>query len=207
MKIDLSKPPQVFFFIGIISAFSILIVFILNFLLKPFSYSWYFPLVDSLGFVGSYIFIFNLFNNHFWSWPIFKFFKIVEFPDLRGRWEGTISSSYRNKKILAFLEIRQTFSKIDIDVYCQESQSTSIMAEFVEENGKLALHHEYQNRPNELAKKTMNIHYGTARLCYFDDKNILKGSYYNVNRFKRGHIGNLKFHFRDKKLLRRFSDK
>jgi len=205
MRINLTKPSHVIFFIVIIPGLSVLVVYMLNYLLHGLAKEWYFPLIDNLGFVGAYATLFASFNLYFWKLPMFRRFGIVCFPNLHGRWRGEVISSYDNQKRTAFLEIRQTYFGINIDMYCQKSMSTSKMADFVKtDNDQLELHYQYLNEPNESAKKTMNIHYGTARLCYFENKNTLEGSYYNANKHDRGHTGSLKFRLKGMELLKRY---
>lgn len=207
MRIDLSKAPQLALFVIALPILSVLLVFILNYLLHPLAQEWYFPLIDSLGFFGAYGFLYTQFNSRGWQWLFFRYLGVVNFPNLNGRWKGTIISSYdsRNSKIATFLEIRQTFSDVFIDMYTEKSRSTSLIADFIKaKNDQIELHYEYSNEPNEKADTTMHGHNGVVRLTYLEDKGLLKGSYYNANRHERGHIGSLEFRFQGKNLLRRF---
>lgn len=205
MRINLRKFTHILFFLVIIPGLSVLVVLVQNYLLKPFSGEWFFPYLESLGFIGAYAILFTLFDRYFWKLPYFRMLGIVGFPNLQGRWRGNIVSSFDNKKVKTFIEIRQTFLAIYVDMYCPQSQSTSLIADFVwADNNQLELHYEYRNEPEEGAEKTMNPHNGTAKLNYFEDKNTLKGSYYNANRFDRGNTGTLEFKFQSKKLLRRY---
>lgn len=91
-------------------------------------------------------------------------------------------------------------------MYLAESTSSSTVADFITEvNGQAGLHYEYLSKPNQEAKRSMNIHYGTAQLIYFKDNNLLKGEYYNQNKHGRGHTGNMKFEFEGKNLYFRFN--
>ena len=202
MRINLRKFTHILFFLIVMPGLSVLVVLLQNQLLKPLSGEWYFPFIESFGFVGAYAFLFVLFDNYFWKSSVFRLLRIVIFPNLQGRWKGKIVTSFDNKAIKTFIEIRQTFSAIHVDMYPPQSQSTSLTADFIRaENDQLELHYEYRNEPNEEAGDTMNPHNGTAKLIYFKDKNILRGSYYNANRYDRGNTGSLEFKFRSKKLL------
>ena len=205
MKINLSKFPQILFFLVVLSGLSVLVVLIQNFIFAPIASKWYFPFLESVGFVGAYTLLFGLFNKYLWKWPIFRLLRIVDYPDLNGRWQGFLISSFDNKKRKVFLEIRQTFLEINVDMYSSQSQSTSLIADFIQgKNDQIELHYEYQNEPHVRTSKTMNIHNGTVKLIFYSDTNTLKGSYYNANRYDRGHTGSIEVSFKDKKLLGRF---
>lgn len=208
MRIDFCKTVHIFFFVVLLPALSIVLVYIMNLFLEPFKSSWYFSFIDSLGGIGAYAFLYIQFDRYAWKWQVFRLCRLIDFPDLSGRWKGEIVSSYdkRTNSIPAVLEIRQTFSKICLDLYTEKSSSVSILSDFVkEQNGQLAVHHEYQNAPNEKAESTMHAHYGTARVVYFKDDNSLRGSYYNAGQHDRGHVGSLTFSFDSEKLLGRFN--
>lgn len=183
---------------------SVLVVLAQNYLLRPLSGEWFFRYLENLGFIGAYAILFALFDKYFWKLPVFRLLGIVGFPNLQGRWKGKIVSSFDDNETKTFVEIRQTFLAIYVDMYCPQSQSTSLTADFIRaENDQLELHYEYRNEPNEEAEDTMNPHNGTAKLSYFEDKNTLQGSYYNANRYDRGNTGSLEFKFQSKKLLGR----
>lgn len=177
----------------------------LNYLLQPLNNLWFYPLIDTVGTVGAYVFLYSQFNNYAWKWSIFSVLGVVDFPVVGGRWQGNFTSSFNRKKSLAVLEIKQTFSKTDICLYCKESSSTSLIADFIKlGNGQAELHYEYHNEPYINTKKTMHGHDGVVKLTYYKKNNTLKGSYYNSSQHSRGHIGNLNFKFIDKELQGKF---
>ena len=205
MKINLSKTPQVIFFIIILPLLSILLVSILNFILRSINHYWFYSYLDTVGVLSAYIFLYSIFNNYAWKWSIFKFFKIVDFPNLSGRWEGNFKSSFNDKKMKSYLEIQQTFSNINIDLFCKESYSQSLIADFIKlSTGGTELHYEYHNEPNVGSAKTMHGHDGVVKLKYRLDNNSLGGSYYNSSQHDRGHIGSLRYKFESKKILGKY---
>ena len=162
-----------------------------------------------MGGIGAYAFLFVQFDRYAWRWAPFRFCHLTEYPNLSGRWQGKIISSFDNRQsdMLAILEIRQTFSKIHLDLYTEKSSSVSILADFAKEpNGQIAVHYEYQNIPNAKAEATMHPHCGTARLVYFKDEKSLSGSYYNASQHGRGHVGSLEFLFKDNNLIGKFGE-
>lgn len=205
MKIDLTKTPQIIFFILILPISSVLCVYLINLLLRPFLQEWYSPLIDTLGFVSAYSLLYSLFNTKLWQNKIFKKLKVVSFPNLNGRWEGEILTSFnqKSKSIPAVLEIQQTFSQILIELYTAKSKSVSVAASFCPQaNGSIELHYEYQNEVNESADKTMHNHSGFAKLKL--NGNTLDGSYFNENRHLRGNTGSLNFTFQSHILQRKY---
>ncbi len=208
MSISFSKPQHILVFGLILPALSIPLVFITNWICRQFIHPDYLIFVDTFGVIGAYGFLYSLFDNFVWKWPLLRMLGIVDGPDLSGRWRGTLISSFDGKKeVPAVLEITQTFSAIRVDMYFEKSSSTSLLASFVRErNGQLALHYEYQNDPNEIADETMNVHYGSARLVYVQDRHNLDGTYYNPDRYERGHFGTIRISFQSHVLLHRFSN-
>lgn len=202
MKINLTKTTQVLFFIIVLPLLSIVLVSILNFILQPFNHFWFYSYLDTVGILGAYIFLYSQFNSYAWKWSIFTFFRVVDTPNLSGRWKGNFESSFNNKKMQGYLEIQQTFSKTEVCLYCKESHSQSVIADFVKlSNGVIELHYEYHNEPNVNSKKTMHGHDGVVKLQYCSIDKSLKGSYYNSSQHDRGHIGSLSFKFESEKIL------
>lgn len=205
MKINLTKTPQIVFFIFVLPLLSVVLVLILNYFLQPLNNLWFYPLIDTVGTIGAYVFLYSQFNSYAWEWSIFSVLGIVDFPVIGGRWKGNFTSSFNRKKTQAILEVKQTFSKIDICLYCKESNSTSLIADFIKlDNDQMELHYEYHNEPYVNTKKTMHGHEGVVKLTYLKNDNILRGSYYNSSQHKRGNVGNLSFKFQSNELQEKF---
>ena len=201
MKINLSKISQIFFFVVVLPLLSVLLVSSLNFILQPLNHLWFYSYLDTIGILGAYVFLYSQFNSYVWDWWMFRFFRIVEVPNLSGRWRGDFISSFNNTKMKSYLEIKQTFSKIEVFLYGIESSSKSLIADFVElDNGDFELHYEYHNEPYVNATKTMHGHDGVVKLRYFPKERLLKGSYYNSSQHDRGHGGLLSFKLGSKNL-------
>ena len=159
---------------------------------------------ESPSVLSTMAFIYLLFDNYFWSKKFFKTIKLIEMPDLNGRWKGVIVSSYHEhqRETPAVLEVYQTSSKIFISMYLEHSESNSLVAGFVKkEDGRIELHYEYQNVPKMNAIETMKIHFGTAQFKYYADTDSLEGSYYSSVR-DRESFGSMKF-ARESRLLRK----
>lgn len=201
-RIDLTKTAQIIFFIIALPVLSVLVVLFVGLLLQPLKDNWYFPLIDGLGFIGAYIFLFSFFDKYAWKYSIFRHLRVVTVPYVGGRWKGYIESSYNGRatKYKTILEIEQTFSKIKTCLYTEQSFSSSLMANFViAPNGRQELHYEYHNEPNGTATSTMHGHDGVAKLSFQRTPKQLTGSYYTTSQHNRGNIGSLHFKFESNK--------
>lgn len=199
MKIDLTKPSQIFFFIVILPLLSYLLITITNFILQSLNGFWFYSLIDTFGILGIYAILYSFFNNLAWKYSVFSVFGIVNFPNLNGRWKGIFISSYDKKETQTILEIKQTFSNTQIFMHCSKSSSKSVMADFeIKSDGLSELHYEYYNEPSIDADATMHGHNGVVKLTYFKENNTLEGSYFNSSQHGRGNTGILKFEFESK---------
>jgi hypothetical protein len=159
--------------------------------------------LETPSFFGVLVFLYKVFDSYLWHWPLFHWLGIVDFPDLRGRWTGTVTSSWQTGQRPAILEIVQTASAIRAALYTTDSHSESRTADFeIRGDGRPVLHYVYENVPNSTAASTMERHEGTAALTYFSDKQLLEGGYYTGR--SRQSQGEMTFYFRSKKLCGRF---
>lgn len=164
--------------------------------------------IETPSAVGVLVLLYALFDSHLWHWRVFHWLGVVEIPDLRGRWWGTITSSYNTVTTPAALEITQTSSSIVVAVYTGDSESLSQTAEFEvrKADGRPVLRYFFENRPDARAAAGMERHEGTAELVYFEDRQPrqrqLQGSYYTGR--SRQTFGRMEFNFEVKKLRGRF---
>ena len=198
MKIDFTKTTHIVFFAGIlpITSYYISLYFNRAFPDLPF---W----VESISPLYAYGAIYLFFEKFAWHWKIFSLCKIVNTPDLRGRWIGAQQSSYAENgekfKSDVAIEIRQSFSKIIVKAYYDKSSSESVVADFYELNGQSYLFYTYDNDPNSLKSGTMERHKGTSKLEYLQNEKRLLGSYFN----SIGNIGEIDVSFQQSKFLSR----
>lgn len=154
--------------------------------------------IEIPGFFGIFGFLLWLFEKYIWKWKIFRFFKIIEFTNLEGKYKGSFTSSYKNPetgqryKGDMELNIKQTASSVTIYGLFNESKSISTQATFgynrMEQ--KICLYYFYRNKPEKNAVKTMHQHEGSAILCYNDKKKELEGEYYSGR--DRNNFGDIK---------------
>ncbi|WP_290791737.1 hypothetical protein [Flavihumibacter sp. UBA7668] len=144
-------------------------------------------------------------NKIGWKWGMFKW--LVDVPNLNGRYEGILISSYNSEQKDCVLEIKQTASYIHIFAYFgnlgsndKTSKSVSVSEEIVQEkNGLYKLFYIFSNESDTLQIQ-LNNHEGTSKLYYYPDVKRLEGDYYN----QRGNTGTLNVVFKQEKLLGRF---
>lgn len=200
MNIDLAKNSHIIFFGGVLTFLSIFIAWVFYQIFPDLPF-W----VDTLSPLVAYSLLFSFFNKYLWHWKIFKIVGIVTFPDLRGRWNGKQTSSYKenevNKEIPCCLEIAQSFSKIYVRAYYQKSQSESRVAGFTEINDQVYLYYTYDNDPNSLRIGTMQSHKGTVKLMHSIKENKLIGFYFN----SIGNQGEMQYDFETRERLYRFT--
>ena len=124
--------------------------------------------------------LFWLFNKWLWKW--WSWFGLINFPNLNGKWEGILKSSYDNfkNKLSATLIIKQTATNIKIQGEFNQSESSSSSAHFDwnEFDNRIVLYYFYQNKPNNNQEK-LHQHDGAMKLVYNKDKKKLLGNYLN----------------------------
>lgn len=110
---------------------------------------------------------------------IFKkvFFKILNIPDLSGKYDVEIQSSF-NKKTMssATIEIKQTLNEIKVYFIALNSTSIAINAQIDNTLLHPRLYYMYQNDGKSSDKKNKS-HIGSASINFIDNK--IEGFYYN----------------------------
>ena len=206
MGIQFSKLSHQLIFLVALPVISAVFTYLINFFLqKHISFPWIF-LVDSLGVLGMYSFLFQLFNHSLWQLVPVGILQIVDVPNLNGTWLGELRSSYDKNKTpyKVRIEVIQTFSDIKVYSYFSRSWSFSIIADFYKEaDGRKVLHYVYRNEPRNNSSSTMHGHYGAAKHEYLQEKKVMECSYYNEPPRGRGWFGS----FNVKRKKRTFVEK
>lgn len=138
-------------------------------------------------FFGIFGMLLRLFDRYLWQWIIFRYFNIIQFPNINWSYKWNFTSSHINPEIRnkymweVELEIKQTSSNIIIHWKFDKSKSISTQANFwfndIEQ--KLSLYFFYKNKPNGNANETMHSHEWSCILTYDADKKSLKWEYYS----------------------------
>jgi hypothetical protein len=144
----------------------------------------------------------------FWkTWPA-RALGITRVPNLNGEWKGWIATSYEGdiddealhsddnpsedgQKLKAWLDIDQTWRKINVHFRTTQSRSDSNGATMLTEEGKWpSISYQYENEGSTLVEG-LDMHFGTASLEYRDegDTETLEGLYYTgPGRENNGHM-------------------
>ena len=118
------------------------------------------------------------FDIYIWKLALFRQLHLVKIPDLDGKWEGLLQSSYDAQKTSypITLHIKQRWSKILIRLDTETSRSHSVSASLRTDMKFAELSYRYENKPKPSALTNMAAHDGTAVLELQGDE--LTGEYY-----------------------------
>lgn len=152
--------------------------------------------------------VFFYINTTGWKKKFFKW--LIDIPDLNGRYEGKIISSFmvegKNVEIPFALEIVQSASSIHISSYYfnpelnEQTASYSVIEQIEKQkNGSYKLFYLYTNMPGKV-NTTLTQHEGTASCVYYADKKEFEGGYYNSRR----NTGSFIAEYKSDKLIHRF---
>jgi hypothetical protein len=139
---------------------------------------WWFDAPSTMGFYGIF---FKSFDYGVWRWRLLHLVGLLKVPLLAGEWRGHVVSSFDNHKKPreVTVRIKQTWTRIVVLLSSDASNSHTLTAAIqVHAPEGIALSYEYENQPKPGAVKTMEIHFGTARLI-FQDNRVLEGFYYS----------------------------
>lgn len=196
MVIDFARSSHLYFFGVVIPLFGWALSRII-FMIFP---NWPFWL-EGFSPLAIYSILYSIFDSYLWKIEFFRKMGIVWFPNLNGRWKGIQRSSYKergvNVEVKGALEIKQTFSSIEVKAYYQRSDSESVSANFADLNGEVYLFYSYDNDPSTLKSGTMERHKGTAKIKYLRKEYLLKGCYWN----SVGNHGEMDYEFESLELL------
>ena len=120
------------------------------------------------------------FDNWLWRWPILRVLRLISVPDLRGKWTGTVASSYTDfeKMQSVTVAIEQTWTKIAVRLNTAESRSWSITASVLTNAPEgLVLTYLFDNDPEAESAITMQRFRGTTVLVG-TAADRLEGHYY-----------------------------
>ncbi len=134
---------------------------------------------------------FVLTDRWLWKYPLFS--RLFQIPNINGRYEGLLVSSYNESQTYEIVvEIKQTLTNVFVALYTKNSSSYSIVADVgVNEHKNWSIFYLYQNRTATVNHdQDMRDHNGTCVLGIFDGGNTLKGNYYSNPR-DRGRHGSI----------------
>lgn len=163
-----------------IAVISIIIVYVIDRILNAqnFQLPWW---IDAPGVFGLYGLIYTWFNNNLWKSRVFEKLKVIKTPDLNGKWQGIIKTSYDkfSEEFKAEIDIFQKWEQISIDLKTDKSKSHSLIAALkIKKDRKAVLTYEYLNEPFAGTPERLHMHYGSVKLELNIENNTLKGEYY-----------------------------
>jgi len=125
---------------------------------------------------GSYWLLLKIFDKWLWKYPLMRSLGIVQVPNLSGKWNGVLRSSYDNYKTEypISLDIRQTWTHLLVKLRAEKSSSYSIIGGIVVGDGKPAmLSYDYLNEPlPDAIPETMHMHRGMVHLALMEDGSL-----------------------------------
>jgi predicted pore-forming effector associated with SMODS systems len=142
-----------------------------------FPMPWWADAPSSMFFYGT---LYALFDRRLWRHPLLRKLGLVKTPNLAGRWQGYLTSSFDNhtKRYDLCVQIFQSWTQISVFLSTTTSASWSCVAVIqVADPEGVALIYQYENQPLADATTAMHIHFGTAILRMLDG-NRLTGDYY-----------------------------
>ncbi len=155
---------------------------------------WY---VDTPAVVGFYGIAFWLFDNFLWRMKLGSISPFSKIPDIRGTWVGKIRSSFQNTEVLVVVHIRQTWSKLSMELESDNSKSSTIMAALNIDDS--SLRYEYRNEPRQYGNPPE--HRGTGHLHILPDRKTVKGKYYTSE--GSNNTGTIVLHFLGREIIER----
>lgn len=119
-----------------------------------------------------------VFNNFLWT--LFKkipFLNDIIPPNINGKWNGFIFSSYTKREKKVNFTIKQTFSSCKISIDTNEITSDSLCANWIKEGDTFYLIYNYRTSLKNLGNSSTNpSQYGTAKIALNGDK--IEGDYW-----------------------------
>jgi hypothetical protein len=136
--------------------------------------------VDAPSVMAFYGALYALFDRYLWRNGLVSKLGLVRMPNLAGRWDGYLISSFDGhaKHRDLMITICQSWTQIAVFLTTAKSISRSCAAVIqVDDPEGVALIYQYQNQPVADATRTMHMHYGTAMLTV-SIEGLLVGDYY-----------------------------
>lgn len=188
MGINLSKTSHVLFFVVFLPAISLGIGWTFAMVLPNVPF-W----IETISPLAAYGILYSWFEKHMWHWPLFRMLDIVSAPDVRGRWLGQQTSSFKNengtlRKSRVIMEVQQTFSSIKVETFYKNWQTEHCIASFVEVESECVLFIMFETTPKVDYDGEATAHKGVMRLVQLPDKKLV-GTYFNA----AGRSGELSF--------------
>ncbi|MHB8807755.1 MAG: Cap15 family cyclic dinucleotide receptor domain-containing protein [Anaerolineaceae bacterium] len=123
-----------------------------------------------------------LFDNYIWKWRFLRHIKSLYAPNINGKWDTTIYSSFsKNEATLALIIIKQTASRISISLETKNSKSISKIASitYVGTHSDYELDYTFENSPKATSDQILQQHRGVVWMQIADDNKSMVGEYFS----------------------------
>ena len=143
------------------------------------------------SFAGCFSGLHWLFDHYVWRLGLLRKLRLIQVPDLNGKWAGVVESSYSQAGPAHSVSVTvvQRWSKMALTLETEHSRSTSTTAHLrTIDLPNPQLSYQYVNEPKPNAPGTMEMHKGTATLELVGTG--LEGDYYTGR--GRGEVGTVK---------------
>ena len=146
--------------------------------------------------------VYKLFTKHIWKWAVARQIGVTKIPNLNGKWEGHLYTSYEDAEasetaeiehegltpMEATVTIKQTWDKILVFLDGPDSTSESVAATILVEGHWPTLTYNYDNSGDDHHDEK-NPHDGTTMLKFNQKEDTLSGKYYTgPNRENTGRL-------------------
>jgi hypothetical protein len=132
------------------------------------------------------------FDRWLWRWPGIR--RLARRPVLHGTWKTELKTSYATRKdevIEAYLVIRQTYSKICVDMLFDRSRSTSMSGDLVRENGRCVLYYVFRSDKQTLERDENPPARGAAQLTVAAKPSVHLAGDYWMEHGTHGHVATI----------------
>jgi len=143
-----------------------------------FTVPWWLDAPSTMGIFGLF---YAAFDKVLWRKGWVRRIGLVKVPDLEGRWQGHVRSSFdqNTENHVVSVCIKQSWTRISLVLESTSSDSQTLVGSLqVNTPEGPVFSYQYRNEPKPDALETMQIHYGTARLV-LRDAVVLDGDYYS----------------------------
>ena len=131
--------------------------------------------------LGVFYLLYEVFDKWCWHWPVWRKLGVVKLPDLDGKWDGCLSSSFdeHGKSYPIRVVVHQDWTHISVLLETEQSESHSLTASIlVQQAGGISLSYQYHNDPKPVVNPRMQPHRGTAVVKLKANGGLLEGEYY-----------------------------
>jgi hypothetical protein len=153
--------------------------------------------VDTPSVMGFYGLFHAAFDRWIWKVGLLRAIGVIQVPDLNGRWNFRIASTFRKTEVEATVAIRQTWRTIQIRLETAQSRSSSQIASILTDDpNEFVLDYEFLNTPKQgAAVATMHMHRGSAEIRFEKNGAVARGEgeyYSGRDRENQGQINVLR---------------